>query len=111
MLRMTCLRIDIVKDSGMALTAFAVAAACVTARADDSKPAPAPAAKVSYFRDVRPVLQERCEGCHQPAKRSGEYMMAPFAALVKGGESGETAIVPGKPEASNLVKMISPSKG
>src|SRR5262245_3348608 len=82
-----------------------------TARADDAKPAiAAPPAKISYFRDVRPVLQEHCQGCHQPAKRSGEYVMAPFAALLKGGESGETAIAPGKPEASNLVKMITPTK-
>lgn len=80
-------------------------------RAEDAKPAAAaPPAKVSYFRDVRPVLQEHCQGCHQPAKRSGEYVMAPFAALLKGGESGETAIVPGKPEASNLVKQITPTK-
>src|SRR5437868_10128088 len=90
---------------------FAALAACITARADDAKPAAAALpAKASYFRDVRPVLQEHCQGCHQPAKRSGEYVMAPFAALVKGGESGETAIVPGKPQTSNLVKMITPTK-
>ena len=82
------------------------------ARADDAKPAAAKAepAKVSYFRDVRPVLQEHCQGCHQPAKRSGEYVMTPFAALLKGGESGDAAIVPGKPEESNLVAQITPSK-
>lgn len=93
------------------LAAFAVLAACIMARADDAKPAPAaPPAKASYFRDVRPVLQEHCQGCHQPAKRSGEFVMTPFAALLKGGESGETAIVPGKPDASNLVKLITPTK-
>ena len=29
-------------------------------------------AAVSYFRDVRPILQANCQGCHQPAKASGE---------------------------------------
>jgi len=80
------------------------------AKAGDAKAASASAAdKVSYFRDVRPVLQEHCEGCHQPAKRSGEYVMTPFAALLKGGESGSPAIVPGKPADSNLLSQITPS--
>ncbi len=80
--------------------------------AADSKPADSkPAAKVSYFRDVRPIFQEHCQGCHQPAKRSGEYVMTPFAALLKGGESGEAAIVPGKPDESNLLKQITPQPG
>jgi Tol biopolymer transport system component/mono/diheme cytochrome c family protein len=93
------------------LAALVVLAASANARADEAKPAAAaPPAKASYFRDVRPVLQENCQGCHQPAKRSGDYVMTPFAALIKGGESGETAITPGKPEASNLVKMITPTK-
>jgi WD40 repeat protein/mono/diheme cytochrome c family protein len=111
-LRMAGLRIAISGNLKIALlAAFAVLAACIMARADDAKPAPAaPPAKASYFRDVRPVLQEHCQGCHQPAKRSGEFVMTPFAALLKGGESGETAIVPGKPDASNLVKLITPTK-
>jgi WD40 repeat protein len=85
--------------------------------AADSKPAdsmPAdskPAAKVSYYRDVRPILQEQCEGCHQPAKRSGEYVMTPFASLLKGGESNSAAIVPGKPADSYLLNQITPAKG
>ncbi|HKD37068.1 MAG TPA: c-type cytochrome domain-containing protein [Pirellulales bacterium] len=93
-------------------TAFLAIGIASTAPADDAKPAAAaPPANISYFRDVRPVLQEHCQGCHQPAKASGEYVMTPFAAFIKGGESGDAAIVPGKPDASNLVKMIAPAKG
>ena len=86
------------------------------AQAADSKPADAKAAdstnaaKVSYFRDIRPILQEQCEGCHQPAKRSGEYVMTPFASLLKGGESNSPAIVPGKPADSYLLSQITPDK-
>ena len=79
----------------------------VDSKAADSKPA----AKVSYFRDVRPILQEQCQGCHQPAKRSGEYVMTPFASLLKGGESNSAAIVPGKPADSYLLNQITPAKG
>jgi hypothetical protein len=67
---------------------------------------------VSFFRDVLPVLrQKNCTGCHQPAKQGGEYVMTEFASLLKGGESGEAAIVPGKPEKSYLIEQITPSEG
>ncbi len=88
---------------------------CRPLRAEDAKPAAAATAvapaKVSFYKDIRPVLQENCQGCHQPAKRGGEYVMAPLAAFLKGGESGSPAIVPGKPAESNLIAMISPTKG
>jgi WD40 repeat protein len=96
---------------------FFRSALAADAKPADSKPVAAeaskaaPAIKVSYFRDVRPILQEQCQGCHQPAKRSGEFVMTPFAALLKGGESDMPAIVPGKPADSNLLSQITPSKG
>lgn len=102
--------VALVSRTATCVATFVVLAIATTARSDDAKPAAAAPAKVSYFRDIRPVLQEHCQGCHQPAKRSGEYVMMPFAAFLKGGESGETAIVPGKPDESNLLKMITPAK-
>ena len=71
----------------------------------------APAGTVSYFRDVRPILQVHCQGCHQPAKAMGEYVMTHLPGLVKGGESEQPAIVPGKPDESNLVTQITPADG
>ena len=73
--------------------------------------ADAPAAKVSFHKQVRPILQGQCQGCHQPAKQAGDYEMTNFARLLKGGESGSAAIVAGKPEASYLVELITPVKG
>lgn len=67
--------------------------------------------QVSYFRDVRPIFQAQCHGCHQPAKRGGEYEMTTFVGLAKGGESGETAIVPGDPAKSALLGQITPKNG
>ncbi len=74
-------------------------------------PAAKPAATVSYFRDIRPIFQVHCQGCHQPAKAEGEYVMTARDGLVKGGESGQAAIVPGKPDASYLVSQITPDGG
>ena len=44
---------------------------------------------VSYWRDVRPMLQANCQGCHQPAKAKGEYVMTDVAALIAGGAREE----------------------
>ena len=69
------------------------------------KPALAPA-QVSYDKQIRPIFQGRCQGCHQPAKSGGGYVMTDFAHLLGGGESREPAIVAGQPDASHLVEQI-----
>ena len=75
------------------------------ARGEEDKAAP-DASAVSYFGDIRPIFQAHCQGCHQPAKPSGEYVMTDFARLLKGGESEEPAIVPGKPDISYLMAQL-----
>jgi WD40 repeat protein/mono/diheme cytochrome c family protein len=65
--------------------------------------------KVSYYRQVRPIFQAQCNGCHQPAKQGGKYVMTDFATLLAGGESGEKAVVPGKPDESSLLTLITPT--
>ncbi|MEX2217108.1 MAG: DUF1549 domain-containing protein, partial [Phycisphaeraceae bacterium] len=72
---------------------------------------PALAEAVSYYRDVRPIFQANCQGCHQPAKAKGKYVMTSFDTLLKGGSSDDAAITPGQPDKSNLVAMITPIKG
>ncbi|MBW3600149.1 MAG: c-type cytochrome, partial [Planctomycetes bacterium] len=78
-------------------------------RADETTPEAE--GEVSYYRDVRPIFQANCQGCHQPAKRGGEYEMTDFAHLIQGGESGDAAIVPGKPEESYLISQVTPDGG
>src|SRR6059036_2977055 len=66
---------------------------------------------VSFDKQIRLIFQANCQGCHQPAKAGGQYVMTAFAGLVKGGESGSAAVVPGKPEASSLISQITPKDG
>jgi hypothetical protein len=40
----------------------------------------------------------------------GDYLMTEFPYLLKGGESGETAVVPGKAEISYLIDQIKTDK-
>ncbi|HEY1603065.1 MAG TPA: c-type cytochrome domain-containing protein [Pirellulales bacterium] len=79
------------------------------ATADDAKPADAkPTVSVSFYRDIRPLLQDRCQGCHQPAKQLGGLVMTSYERIKKGGESGAPGVVAGKPEESELLSQILP---
>ncbi len=90
--------------------ASVIAFASVSFGAEPS--ASAPPDEASYFRHVLPILRAKnCTGCHQPAKKGGEYVMTEFATLLKGGESGSAAIVPGDPKKSYLIEQITPVDG
>ncbi len=87
------------------LSLISVLALLVSAvvHADDAvAPEPEP---VSYFREVRPILQRHCSGCHQPSKAGGKLLLTSFDGLQKGGESGGL-IVAGKPDESDLFAWI-----
>ena len=62
--------------------------------------------KVSFHKDVRPILQTKCAGCHQPSIRSGKLSVVTYAALKSGGVAGPS-FVSGKPADSPLYKLIS----
>src|SRR5579883_756299 len=67
--------------------------------------------KVSYDKQIRPIFQAHCQGCHQPAKAGGAYVMTAFDRMLKGGESGLPAIVPGRTDESYLLDKITPQDG
>ncbi len=90
------------------LATFAAVLGFGTVRAADP---PTATEKVSYYRDVRPIFMQNCQGCHQPAKANGGYVMTDLASLQKAGEAKKPGIVPGKPEASYLVREITLVKG
>jgi WD40 repeat protein/mono/diheme cytochrome c family protein len=80
--------------------------------AADPKKEPAGAPKkVSYYNDVRPIFQQHCQGCHQPAKAGGGYVMTAYPDLLKKGEREKPGVVPGKPEQSFLVELMRPLNG
>jgi WD40 repeat protein/mono/diheme cytochrome c family protein len=72
---------------------------------------PPPDGLISYYRDVRPIFQQHCQGCHQPAKAGGAYVMTDFAAMLKAGESGQAAVVPGQPDKSFLIELVTAKDG
>src|SRR3569623_1182431 len=89
--------------ASLSLSAFALQAG----QAPKKEEAFDPNKPISYYKQIRPILQGSCQGCHQPAKAKGKYLMTEFAKLLKGAENGP-AIVPGKPEESYMIKVITP---
>jgi WD40 repeat protein len=99
--RQPCVPLAGVASWTAALTLAFVGLAAAAVAAD-------PPAPVSYYREIRPILQARCQGCHQPAKAEGGYLMTDVPRMLAAGDSGTAGVVPGKPEASELVAQITP---
>jgi uncharacterized membrane protein len=59
-----------------------------------------------FVEQVQPIFEKKCIGCHGPKKQKGEYRLDQAGVALAGGESGKTAIKPGDPLASELVRLI-----
>ena len=64
-------------------------------------------ASPDFARDVAPILERHCLDCHGPEKQSGGTRYDQREAAFGAGDSGDFAIVPGKPEESELIHRIS----
>ena len=49
------------------------------------------AAEASYFRDIRPILQRQCQGCHQPSVKSSNLDLTTYEGFQTGGTRGPAA--------------------
>ncbi|MBL8290359.1 MAG: DUF1549 domain-containing protein, partial [Bryobacterales bacterium] len=60
-----------------------------------------------FEKEIRPILAERCYGCHSPASQPvmGGLRLDSRDAMLQGGGRGP-AIVPGDPAASLLLKAV-----
>jgi len=64
-----------------------------------------PAAEVSYFRDIRPIMQRTCQGCHQPAMKSGALDVTRYESFAAGGNKGP-AFKAGEPQESVVLAYL-----
>ena len=96
-MRWSCLRI---------VVACAIVSLSLPASAAEPTSAPLPA-KVDFNRDIAPILSNNCFYCHgpDPKHREGELRLDLRDDATK-VHDGRQAIVPGKPEASELVRRI-----
>jgi hypothetical protein len=71
-------------------------------------PLPAQDQKISFNRDVRPILSDACFHCHGPddQQRQAGLRFDQRDSAVSKSESGSTPIVPGNLDASELVRRV-----
>ena len=62
-------------------------------------------AEASYFRQIRPILQRSCQGCHQPAIKSGALDLTAYETFAAGGNKGP-AFKSGAPESSLVIGYL-----
>jgi len=93
---------------GLALASCSLSESFAETKSDSS---PGDVSPVSYYKSVRPLLQTHCQGCHQPAKAGGSFVMTSVNAMQRSGDSESVGIVAGKSEASFLIEQITPTDG
>jgi uncharacterized membrane protein len=69
------------------------------------KPIPNVQEALVYTDVIKPVLQEKCYGCHGVTRQKGKLRLDDSVMILKGGKDG-AVIIPNKPSESELVKRI-----
>ncbi|WP_395749316.1 c-type cytochrome domain-containing protein [Prosthecobacter sp.] len=64
------------------------------------------AADISFSRQVAPVLLDQCVECHRAGKAKGSYRLDSIELMLKAGDSGTAPVVPGRPDESELYRLI-----
>ena len=65
--------------------------------------------KVSYFRQIRPIIQRQCQGCHQPASKQGDLLLTSYETFKAGGRSGP-AFLPMQSSKSVVIAYLKGEK-
>jgi mono/diheme cytochrome c family protein len=61
---------------------------------------------VEFTRDIQPLLKRSCVACHSGERPKGGFQVTDRASILRGGNRGQPAVVPGKPDASPLIRVV-----
>ena len=78
------------------------AAVCAPASAQEQAAGP-----VSFSKDIAPILLKNCQACHGQNDAKGGFQLFNYTALLKPGDSSSASITPGKPDDSEVLRLIS----
>ena len=76
-----------------------LALACVKATAQTQT-------SVDFANDVLPLLKTHCIDCHGPENAEAQLRLDTIESALRGGDSGEPAVVPGESDKSYLIARI-----
>ena len=65
--------------------------------------------KISYNRDIRPIVNNKCISCHGGVKQAGGFSLLFEEEAKRSPESGKLAIVPGDSRNSEIIKRLTHS--
>ncbi len=61
---------------------------------------------IDFEEDVYPLLQDYCIDCHGPEKQKSGFRVDRRVHLLKGGDTGMAAVIPGNPEKSYMMEVL-----
>ncbi len=64
------------------------------------------AAAIDYDKDIKPILAEHCLDCHGEQEQSSGFRLDQRPIMLRGGDSGMAAIVPGDASKSHLIALL-----
>jgi hypothetical protein len=61
---------------------------------------------IDFSRDIRPLFAKHCTACHGGVKAAGNVSFLYREKALAAGKSGAHAVVPGKPESSEIMRRV-----
>jgi mono/diheme cytochrome c family protein len=68
---------------------------------------PVAAETIDFAQQIKPLLERSCIACHGPDKQRSNFRLDNREALLKGGNTGSAAVVPGQIARSPLLDYMS----
>ena len=65
-----------------------------------------PAQEIDFEQDIAPILEEHCLHCHGEDEQESGLRLDGRVGMLRGGDSGLAAVVPGEPMKSYLIEVI-----
>jgi WD40 repeat protein len=66
----------------------------------------APAAEISFSKQIAPILIDQCVECHRSGKAKGGYRLDTVELMLKAGDGKTAPVFAGKPDESELYRLI-----
>src|SRR6187455_2759627 len=101
---MTMKRLNCSSRISLLAVTFGMGLSALAADLETSLPKPT-TTPIDFEKQIKPLLERSCAQCHSGGKPKGRFRVDSREELLKGGESKETAIIPGKSASSPLVHL------